>query len=65
MKTINKSIRTTRTDVERDVSTVIFSIVAVSAVLIGVWAVACLVGGIMEHGLSGLVKGWVTAVMGY
>lgn len=64
MKTINKTIRTTRTDVERDISTVIFSIVAVSAVLIGLWAVACLVGGILEYGLSGLASGWITAVTG-
>lgn len=64
MKTINKTIRTTKTDVERDVSTVIFSIVAVSALLIGFWAVACLSSALMEYGLSGLINGWITAVTG-
>jgi len=67
MKTMNKTIRTartTRTDVEHDVSTVVFSIVAVSAVLIGLWAAACLVGGFLEHGLSGLINGYITAITG-
>lgn len=64
MKTINKTIRTTKTNVEHDVAVVIFNIVAVSAVLIGLWAAACLVGGILEHGVSGLINGYITAVTG-
>ena len=64
MKTINKPIETTRTDVVHDVATVIFNIVAVSAVLIGLWAAACLIGGIAEHGVGGLVQGWISAVTG-
>lgn len=64
MKTINRTIRTTKTDVEHDVARVLFNTVAVSAVLIGLWAVACLVGGILEHGLGGLVNGYITAVTG-
>ncbi len=64
MKTINKTVIGTKTDVGHDVSTVVFSIVAVSAVLVGLWAVACLIGGVLEHGVGGLIQGYITAVTG-
>jgi len=64
MKTINKTIRTTKTDVTHDISKVIFSIVVASSVLIGLWAAACLVGGILEHGVGGMISGYISAITG-
>jgi len=34
------------------------------AVLVGVWGLACLVGGIYESGILGIVRGWGAAVSG-
>ncbi len=39
-------------------------IIMVLAALIGVWGIACLVGGVMEVGVTELMRGFVTAVTG-
>lgn len=33
--------------------------------IIGLWAVACLIGGLMNGGLTGIVKGYLSAITGY
>lgn len=37
---------------------------AVASGLIGVWALACMVGGVMSHGLGGMVAGFISALVG-
>ena len=35
------------------------------AALVGMWGVACLIGGLSEsHGVMELIRGWMTAVTG-
>ena len=36
----------------------------VASGLIGVWAMACMVGAVMSHGLGGVVGGFISAVIG-
>ncbi len=38
-------------------------IVTLSA-LIGIWATACLLSGIAQYGVVGMIKGWLGAVLG-
>lgn len=49
----------------RDVSEVGMGVIMVLAALIGIWGVACLVGGIMNNGgISELLSGYISAVTG-
>ena len=34
------------------------------AALVGIWGCACMIGGLMDGGLGGLVKGLVSAITG-
>ena len=34
------------------------------AALIGIWGLACLIGGLVTNGAGGLVSGFLTAVIG-
>jgi hypothetical protein len=65
MKSITRTTRRIETEVEHDVSTVLFNVFTASAMLIGVWAAACLIGGLVSHGFVGMVRGYITAVTGY
>ncbi len=52
-------------EAERQLAKAGLRIGAVAAGLIGIWAVACLIGGIVEAGgLGELVKGFMTAIGG-
>lgn len=35
-----------------------------AALLIGLWAAACLIGGLATNGIGGMVRGFITAVTG-
>lgn len=39
-------------------------ILTVASALIGTWGVACLIGGLSKYGVVGMIKGWLSAVMG-
>lgn len=39
-------------------------IIMVLSALIGTWGVACLIGGLSQYGVTGMIKGWLSAVMG-
>lgn len=43
-----------------------FSLIAVMtmASLVGVWALACLIGGLASSGTGNLIRGYVTAIFG-
>ena len=64
MRTILDTKSKTETELEREVSGFIFSIVSGAALLIGVWGTACLVSGLMSEGFANMVKSYVTAITG-
>lgn len=39
-------------------------VILVLSALIGVWGVACLLSGIAQYGITGMIKGWLSAIMG-
>lgn len=39
-------------------------VIATVSALIGIWATACLMSGLSQYGVVGLIKGWLGAVMG-
>lgn len=51
--------------VTRDASEVGMGVIMVLAALIGIWGIACLIGGIANcGGITELVSGWISAVTG-
>ncbi len=39
-------------------------IIALLSALIGIWATACLIGGLSQYGVIGMIRGWISAVFG-
>ncbi len=63
--TANTTTRTEKkTDVSYEASKFGLSVGMGMAALIGVWSVACLVGGLVSNGAGGLVTGYLSAVVG-
>ena len=63
----NKELGITELDREAMVegsSQAVITILMALAVLVGVWGIACLFGGIAQSGLMELMRGWVAAVTG-
>lgn len=51
--------------VEREISNVSMSVIVIMSALIGIWGIACLVGGLAgADGLIGLGQGFISAVTG-
>ena len=48
----------------RDASEVGMGVITLFAALIGIWGIACLVGGVANEGLIELVNGYISAVSG-
>lgn len=65
MKTVVESTRTTETEVTHDVLSILMTMVSASALIIGVWAIACFVAALVNHGLTALVRGYVSAITGF
>lgn len=65
MKTILDTAKRTEIDVEHEVSTVLFTVISASALIIGLWAAACIIGGLFNHGLIVMLRGYLTAVTGF
>ncbi|THB77325.1 MAG: hypothetical protein D6B25_07160 [Desulfobulbaceae bacterium] len=67
MKTLLEASRRTRTetDIEHGLFNVIFNIAAAFAILIGIWAVACLVSGFASQGPLAMFRGYLSAVTGF
>lgn len=54
-----------RTDATTEVSKVSIALVGVFAAIVGLWSLACIVGGIVSSGgVGGLLSGWFKAVTG-
>lgn len=39
-------------------------IIALLSAMIGTWGVTCLLSGLAQYGITGMIRGWITAVMG-
>jgi hypothetical protein len=64
MKTITTTTSRTETDVQHEVSGFLFTIVSASALILGIWGIACLASGLLNGSLMSLVRGYVTAITG-
>lgn len=54
-----------RTDAATEVSKVSITVVGVFATIVGLWSLACIVGGVMSSGgVTELLSAWFTAVSG-
>lgn len=60
---INKT--ETKTDIAQETSKFTIRIVMTMAALIGIWAVACLVGGLASGGLGNMIQGYISAILGH
>lgn len=49
------------TNVVEETSKFSLAVMLTSAVMVGIWGVACLVGGLNSTGFTGLIKGFLTA----
>ena len=48
----------------RDVAEVGMGVIMVLAALIGIWGIACLMGGLAQGGVGELLSGYITAITG-
>ena len=48
----------------RDASEVGMGVITIFAALIGIWGIACLIGGVANEGFVELVNGYISAVSG-
>jgi hypothetical protein len=39
-------------------------VIGILSAIIGTWGVACLIGGLCQYGIVGMIKGWVSAITG-
>ena len=63
--TANTITRTeAKTDVSLEASKFGVSVVMGMSALIGIWGVACLIGGLASNGVGGMLRGYITAVTG-
>jgi hypothetical protein len=54
----------TKTDVAHETSKFTIGAVMTLAGMIGIWAMACLIGGLASGGIGGLIKGFISAILG-
>jgi hypothetical protein len=60
-----RTVTAERSDAATEVSKVSITVVGVFATIVGLWSLACIVGGIMSSGgVSELVSAWFKAVAG-
>ena len=65
MKSIVESTRSNQTEITHDVLSIVWTLVSVSALVIGLWAFACLVSALVSQGLTRLVRAYITAITGF
>ncbi|MFH1217593.1 MAG: hypothetical protein V1706_13945 [Pseudomonadota bacterium] len=39
-------------------------IIALLSAMIGTWGAACLISGLSQYGVTGMIQGWISAVFG-
>ena len=55
----------TKTDIAQETSKFTIRVVMTMAALIGIWAVACLIGGLASGGVGTLIQGFISAITGH
>ncbi len=60
---INKN--ETKTDVAQETSKFTIGVVMTLAGLIGIWALACLIGGLASGGVGNLIQGYISTIIGH
>lgn len=65
MRTLSETRRRTESDLEHEVSQVVFTVISASALLLGIWGAACLVSGLLANGVVQLAKNYLSAVTGF
>jgi len=60
---INKT--DSKTDIAQETSKFTVRVVMTMAALIGIWAAACLIGGLASGGIGNLIKGYISTIIGY
>ena len=60
---INKN--ETKTDVAQETSKFTVRVVMAMSGLIGIWALACLIGGLSSGGVGNLIRGYISTIIGY
>ena len=59
---INKT--ESKTDITHETSKFTVRVVMTLAGVIGIWAMACLIGGLASGGFSNLMKGFISTIIG-
>ncbi len=60
---INKN--ETKTDVAQETSKFTVRVFMTMSGLIGIWALACLIGGLASGGAGNLIRGYISTIIGY
>ena len=60
---INKT--DSKSDITQETSKFTIRVVMTMAALIGIWAVACLIGGLASGGVGTLIQGFISAITGH
>jgi len=64
MKATARITTATHTQEHESIDQIGIGIIGVMSALIGTWGVACLISGIAQYGIAGVIRGWFSAVMG-
>jgi hypothetical protein len=64
MNATAKTTTTVQAHEQESVGQVGIGLIGILSAMIGTWGVACLISGICQYGIVGMIKGWVSAVMG-
>jgi len=60
---INKN--ETKTDIAQETSKFTIHVVMAMSILIGIWALSCLIGGLVSGGVGNLIRGYISTIIGY
>jgi len=60
---INKN--ETKTGVAQETSQFTVRVVMTLSALIGIWALACLIGGLASGGVGNLIQGYISTIIGH
>lgn len=55
----------TKTDVAQETSQFTVRVVMTLSALIGIWALACLIGGLASGGVGNLIQGYISTIIGH
>jgi hypothetical protein len=64
MNVTAKTTTTAQTHEQESVAHVGIGLIGILSAMIGTWGVACLIRGISQYGIVGMIKGWLSAVIG-